>query len=71
MLSLSAKLIIKKMFLKKLFPLAASLMLLSNVLGAQTVVKDADKFAALTAKLGNMSEDKIIDGILRFHNKEN
>jgi hypothetical protein len=33
--------------------------------------EDADKFAALTAKLGNMSEDKIIDGILKFHNKDN
>ena len=30
-----------------------------------------DKFSGLTAKLGNMSEDKIIDGILKFHNKEN
>ena len=33
--------------------------------------EDADKFAALTAKLGNMTEDKIIDGILKFHNKDN
>ena len=37
----------------------------------ETSKEDADKFAALTAKLGNMSEDKIIDGILKFHNKEN
>lgn len=37
----------------------------------ETGKEDADKFAALTAKLGNMSEDKIIDGILKFHNKEN
>lgn len=37
----------------------------------ETSKKDADKFAALTAKLGNMSEDKIIDGILKFHNKDN
>ena len=36
----------------------------------ETSKEDADKFAALTAKLGNMSEDKIIDGILKFHNKE-
>lgn len=37
----------------------------------ETSKEDTDKFAALTAKLGNMSEDKIIDGILKFHNKEN
>ena len=37
----------------------------------ETSKEDADKFAALTAKLGNMSEDKIIDRILKFHNKEN
>ena len=37
----------------------------------ETSKEDADKFAALTAKLGNMTEDKIIDGILKFHNKEN
>ena len=37
----------------------------------ETSKEDADKFAALTAKLGNMSDDKIIDGILKFHNKDN
>lgn len=37
----------------------------------ETSKEDADKFAALTAKLSNMSEDKIIDGILKFHNKDN
>ena len=37
----------------------------------ETSKEDADKFAKLTAKLGNMSEDKIIDGILKFHNKDN
>lgn len=37
----------------------------------ETSKEDADKFAALTAKFSNMSEDKIIDGILKFHNKEN
>ena len=37
----------------------------------ETSKEDADKFTALTAKLGNMSEDKIIDGILKFHSKEN
>ena len=37
----------------------------------ETSKEDADKFTALTAKLGNVSEDKIIDGILKFHNKEN
>lgn len=37
----------------------------------ETNKEDADKFAALTAKLGNMTEDKIIDGILKFHNKDN
>ena len=36
----------------------------------ETSKEDADKFAALTAKLGNMSDDKIIDGILKFHNKD-
>lgn len=33
--------------------------------------EEMSKLAGLTAKLGNMSEDKIIDGILKFHNKEN
>lgn len=37
----------------------------------ETSKEDADKFAALTAKLSNITEDKIIDGILKFHNKEN
>lgn len=37
----------------------------------ETSKEDVDKFAALTAKLGNMTEDKIIDGILKFHNKDN
>lgn len=37
----------------------------------ETSKENADKFAALTAKLGNITEDKIIDGILKFHNKEN
>ncbi len=37
----------------------------------ETSKEDAEKFAALTAKLGNITEDKIIDGILKFHNKEN
>ncbi len=37
----------------------------------ETSKEDVDKFAALTAKFGNMSEDKIIDGILKFHNKDN
>ncbi len=36
------------MILKKLFPLAAALLLVCNVAGAQTVVKDAEKFAALS-----------------------
>jgi hypothetical protein len=36
----------------------------------ETSKKDADKFAALTAKLGNLIEDKFIDGILKFHNKD-
>ena len=36
------------MIIKKLFPLAAALLLVCNVAGAQTVVKDADKFAALS-----------------------
>ena len=33
--------------------------------------EEMSKFAGLTAKLGNMTEDKIIDGILKFHNKDN
>ena len=33
--------------------------------------EELDKFSGLTAKLGNMSEDKTIDGILKFHNKDN
>ena len=33
--------------------------------------EEMSKFTGLTDKLGNMSEDKIIDGILKFHNKEN
>lgn len=33
--------------------------------------EELDKFSGLTAKLGNMTEDKIIDGILKFHNKDN
>ena len=33
--------------------------------------EEISKLAGLTGKLGNMSEDKIIDGILKFHNKEN
>ena len=33
--------------------------------------EEMNKIAGLTDKLGNMSEDKIIDGILKFHNKEN
>ena len=33
--------------------------------------EEMSKFAGLTDKLGNMTEDKIIDGILKFHNKEN
>ena len=37
----------------------------------ETSKEDADKFAALTAKLGNITEDKILDGILKFHNKDN
>lgn len=36
------------MILKKLFPLAAALLIMCNVAGAQTVVKDAEKFAALS-----------------------
>ena len=33
--------------------------------------EEINKFAGLTNKLGNISDDKIIDGILKFHNKEN
>lgn len=33
--------------------------------------EEANKLIGLAGKLGNMSEDKIIDGILKFHNKEN
>ena len=33
--------------------------------------EEMSKFAGLTAKLGNISVDKIIDGILKFHNKDN
>ena len=33
--------------------------------------EEIGKLAGLTGKLGNMSEDKIIDGILKFHNNEN
>ena len=32
--------------------------------------EEADKFTGLAGKLGNITEDKIIDGILKFHNKE-
>ena len=32
---------------------------------------DLSKLMGVTAKLGNMPEDKIIDGILKFHHKEN
>lgn len=31
---------------------------------------EANKLAGLADKLGNVTEDKIIDGILKFHNKE-
>ena len=33
--------------------------------------EEINKLTGLTSKLGNMTEDKIIDGILKFHNKEN
>ncbi len=33
--------------------------------------EEINKLAGLTGKLGNITEDKIIDGILKFHNKEN
>ena len=33
--------------------------------------EEMSKLAGLTGKLGNISEDKIIDGILKFHNNEN
>lgn len=33
--------------------------------------EEATKLVGLAGKLGNISEDKIIDGILKFHNKEN
>ena len=32
--------------------------------------EEADKITGLAGKLGNINEDKIIDGILKFHNKE-
>ena len=32
--------------------------------------EEADKLTGLAGKLGNITEDKIIDGILKFHNKE-
>ena len=32
--------------------------------------EEINKLTGLTSKLGNMTEDKIIDGILKFHNKE-
>ena len=32
--------------------------------------EEADKLTCLAGKLGNVTEDKIIDGILKFHNKE-
>ena len=41
------------MFLKKLFPLAAALMLILNSAQAQTVVKDAEKFAAISEQVAN------------------
>lgn len=41
------------MILKKLFPLTAALVLLFNAAGAQTVVKDAEKFAALSESVAN------------------
>ena len=33
--------------------------------------EEANKLIGLAGKLGNISDDKIIDGILKFHNKEN
>lgn len=33
--------------------------------------EEATKLVGLAGKLGNISDDKIIDGILKFHNKEN
>ncbi len=39
------------MFLKKLFPLAAALMLILNSAQAQTVVKDAEKFAPISEQV--------------------
>ena len=41
------------MFLKKLFPLAAALLLILNSAQAQTVVKDAEKFAAISEQVAN------------------
>ncbi len=41
------------MFLKKLFPLAVALMLILNSAQAQTVVKDAEKFAAISEQVAN------------------
>lgn len=32
--------------------------------------EETDKLTGLVGKLGNVTEDKIIDGILKFHNKE-
>lgn len=32
--------------------------------------EETDKLAGLAGKLGNITEDKIIDGILKFHHKE-
>ena len=32
--------------------------------------EETDKLTGLAGKLGNITEDKIIDGILKFHNKE-
>ena len=33
--------------------------------------EEISKLFGLAGKFGNISEDKIIDGILKFHNKEN
>lgn len=33
--------------------------------------EEISKLTGLTGKFGNMTEDKIIDGILKFHNKDN
>ena len=33
--------------------------------------EEATKLVGLAGKLGNISDDKIIDGILKFHNKDN